>query len=820
MTDQSVSSQVYKSRDQIRNQIIELTKTYLELENVDLTKSSFLSFMVDTLSVLTSNLLFYQISTYREFFLTKAQLPESIFNLSAFLGYSPTDATPATANVLFTIPFGFQDPVSSFTIPEGFELSGEGGISFKTYYSTAITVTSNSSVSITVTEGNRIYRLPVTIEADQFLFVLPLRNFSTQQQEFQISEDLQTYQFVSLEVPFSGQLSELTVQVRPPGSTGLDLYTEVASLFLMDENTKGYVNRRTDTGVDLQFGNGLIGYQPEAGATVFVDLSLTDGADGNVIAGSINSKDRIYNTNLAGITQVVQYEVTNASAAFGGADEESIEETRRGAIANISALERILTENDFVNADLIIDDSPIGQNSLPVLKRSDLKVNEVCLFSTLYFADDLVPTRNIFETFSQLEIPRQTVIDVNGTDFYTIFDIEIDPLNTVANYTYILFEIEQIPTLVTSYGSTYDLFADNLIVTRNGSQVEYRLTYKSTEVDAGSCECEMEISENGAVYNMVNDGTSAFVLTFPDYTVIPKGELTYFFTLSKITPPPELLGQYSASFVLRLSLDDFTMSNVVEDGTSFIVYDIPVIKKEYYDGINQREFETQVLQQLLTTLEFKDYRMLTDFINFKFANTTGVLQNMKLNEVSLPRILDILSIPPTSGNQGDRYIVLNGTGAWLGQDNNIASLSDATSMIWVFTEPTTEDIAYVVNKGENYLFSESGWLVPEYNIPLEIELDVFKSSTYSGSTGDLAQEIRTTLVSAFEGRFGINVDLYRSEIIDVVHNVDGVEHCRLIKPESSIFFNFDINDFSQEQLLEYGPEYIYFTSDDITIRIF
>lgn len=819
MTDQSVSSQVYKSRDQIRVQITDLIKNYLELENVDLTKSSFLSFMVDTLSVLTSNLIFYQISTYREFFLTKAQLPESIFNLAAFLGYTPTDATPATANVLFTIPFGFQDPTASFTIPEGFKLSGEGDINFKTYYSTAITVTNNSGVSIVVTEGNRIYNLPVTIEADQFLFVLPFRNFTTQQQEFQVSEDLQTYQFVSLEVPFSGQLSKLTVQVRPPASTGLDLYTEVASLFLMDQTTKGYVNRRTDTGVDLQFGNGLIGYQPEAGSTVFVDLSLTDGADGNIIAGSIKSKDRIYNTTLAGITQIVQYEVTNASAAFGGSDEESIEETRRGAIANISALERIVAKNDFVNADIIIDNSPIGQNSLPVLKRSDLKVNEICLFSTLYFVNDLVPTRNVFETFSQTEIPRQTVIDVNGTDFYTIFDMEVDPLNTVANYTYIIFEIEQIPTLVTSYGSTYDLFADNLIVTRSGTQAEFKLTYQSTESDSHLADCVMEISENGATYTMTNDGT-AFVLIFPDYTVIPKGELTYFFTISHPVGGGILLGQYSAKFVFRLALDDFTMSNVVEDGTSFIIYDIPVIEKEYYDSINQREFETQVLQQLLTTMEFKDYRMLTDFINFKFANTTGVLQNMKLNEVTLPRILDILSIPPTSGNQGDRYIVLNGTGTWLGQDNNIASLSDTTSMIWVFTEPTTEDIAYVVNKGEKYLFSESGWLVPEYNIPLQIELDVFKTSTYSGSTGELAQEIRTILVSAFEGRFGINIDLYRSEIIDVVHNVNGVEHCRLIKPESSIFFNFDINDFTQKQLLEYGPEYIYFTSDDITIRVF
>jgi len=47
------------------------------------------------------------------------------------------------------------------------------------------------------------------------------------------------------------------------------------------------------------------------------------------------------------------------------------------------------------NANVIIDDSPIGANSLPVLKRSDLKVNEISLFSTIYFGSDLVPTRDV-----------------------------------------------------------------------------------------------------------------------------------------------------------------------------------------------------------------------------------------------------------------------------------------------------------------------------------------------------------------------------------------------------------------------------------------
>ena len=320
MADQ-VSSQIYRSRDQIRNQIITLLKQYLELENVDLTKSSFLSFIVDVLSTLSSNLMFYQMSTYREFFLTKAQLPESIYNLAAFLGYSPSDATPSEVNVLFTIPFGFEDSVTTFTIPENWKATAEGGIVFSTYYTTTITVTSNTNATVVVQEGNRSYNLPVTITDNNFLFILPLRQFENQEQEFQISDDLQQYQFVSIDVPFDGQISSIDVDIRPPSSTSYEQYTEIASLFLMDQTTKGYVLRRTDTGVSLQFGNGLIGYQPEAGATVRVTLSLTNGSDGNVIAGSISSGDRIYNTTLAGVTEIVQYTLTNTAPAFNGDDE-------------------------------------------------------------------------------------------------------------------------------------------------------------------------------------------------------------------------------------------------------------------------------------------------------------------------------------------------------------------------------------------------------------------------------------------------------------------------------------------------------------------
>jgi hypothetical protein len=823
-SDELLSVVINLSRDETRTQVTTALQEYLELENVDLVKSSFLSYIVEIISTMVSNLLFYQISTYREFFLTKAQLPESVYNLAAFLGYEAGLASYSQVNVLFTMPLGFEDPVATFTIPIGFVANADDGIQFTTDYLTTITVTGNASVKIIATEGNRIYDIPVVISTAtaSFSFVLTMNQVTTETQEFQIDADLQTYQFFTLDVPFTGKLADAQVEVKQANAAGYEIWTEISSLYLMDQNTKGYVLTRNESGITLAFGNGIIGVQPPAGGTIKVNLILTEGEDGNIIAGSIRSADRIYYAANSGVTQIVQYEITNTSAAEGGSDEESIDEVRRNAITNLTALERTVTENDYINANIIIDNSPIAENSLPVLKRSDIKVNEIMLFITLLFDNDIVPTRDAFSEFplGTTSVARNTILNINGVQFYTLFDMTINVLNSVADYSYVLFSFEQVPTLVTSFGSDYGMVADNLVIQRSGSEVEFELRYNTTESDSDTISAEMEILETGQTFSMTNlDGTaSLFLLTISDYTIIPNGDLTYYFTLTH--PVDGSIGRYQNSFILRQSLENFTRSNTVQDATGVTVYDIPVIEKEYYDGVDKQDFESQVLQSLLTSLTFEDYKMMTDFVNVKFGNTTGIMQNMELNKVNRLPVISRRSIPPVSCSTGDRYIVLNGVGDWLNQDGNIAECSDSTNVTWAFTIPNTDDILNVTNENKKYIYNESGWVFPNYEIPLIVTLDVFKTDSYASSTSTLAASIRETLVTEFASHFGINKPIYRSEIIETVQNVDGVEHCRLLTPESNIFFNFNIDDFTQKELLEYGPEYVYFTEDSITIRIF
>ena len=834
MAEETLSSQIYLSRDSTRVQISDRAKAYLELQNVDLAKSSFLSFMIDTLSTLTSNLLFYQLSSYREFFLVRAQLPESILNLASFLGYNTLEATPADVNVLMTVPFGFDDPIAQFEIPSGFEFKADGEVVFRTTSSFFVQVLNNANVTIVmIDEDNRRFNLPVSLATEEFSFVLPLKQITEVTQETQIDSDLQEYQFTTIDIPISGQVAEMEVTIREPGGAGFTTWTEFNSLFLMDETDKGYVSRRTDTGRRISFGNGLIGVQPTAGSTVVTTTEVTEGADGNVIAGSIRTGDRIYLTTLAGLTQIVNYTVVNTSPAFNGDDEESLEEIRRNAIASIRSLERLVTEQDYKDINVIVPTAPIAQNSLPVLKRSDLQVNEIALFSGILFGsgteevDQLVPMRNaVFtEAYGTTTIPRDTIITIGDYDYRTLFELRLVELNSIGNYEYIIFEVELLPALETSYPIDYDIYSDLLEIIRDDTEGIFKLYYKSTESDADLTSCKMVIESSGSVKNMTTDSTGGYyIYTFDPYTDIPGGEQTYNFTI--YDPSNNPVAVYSNKVTFREDLRNFMRSNAKwSDSTSITVYDVPVILDSYYQGIDQRAFELQIMQTLISSLDLSDTRMLTDFTNIKFTSTHGELQNMLLNEPTLSSVIDILETEPLVCDVDDRYIIkssdpnvcLTGSGENI---DNIIRCIDSTGPVFTYEEPIGDAIVYVDNLAAKYIYSDRGWIpLPIYNIPLTIEVEVFRESTYSGTLTAIIESVREALYEAFSDRFGTNAQIYRSEIIDVVQEVDGVDHCRLRQPETSIFFNFELIDLTEEELLRYGPEYIFFREENVSVKV-
>ncbi len=831
MAKGSISDQIYISRDAIRTQIIQEVKNYLELQNVDLTKTSFLSFIIDIISKVTSNLLFYQTSVYREFFMTQAQLPESILNLSAFLGYNSSDATYAKADMLIVVPLSFQPEESYFKIASGFKFKASD-VNFVTYYDTEIFVSNNESVQIKVTtEDSKIYNLPVDVSDGYFSFILPVRQYEETTQEFQIDSDLKEYQFINIDVDIDGKPSEVKVLITEPNSSTPELYTEYNSLYLMSSTDKGYVVRRTDDGITLYFGNGLIGYQPPADSRIEVSLKVTDGASGNVIAGSIKTGDKIYTTTktINGITynesfnnktKSINYECTNPSPAYNGEDEESIEEIRSNSITSISSLKRFVSEPDYNKSDVIIEDSPFKSNSLPVLKRSDLKQNEVQLYNVLEYDSGVVPTRNLSYSIlkSETTIPRKTLINYEGINYYTLFDIIVKP--TMSEYYYIISELTKNPILVKSFNSTYNIaISSSKFIRNDDNTATIEVYYKNNNqsiLNNTTLGCSIELKN--VTYNMTHDiDNNKFTYTFDNYLHIASGIITVYFNLKTNN---ELISNYMTSLTFRKSLNNFMYSNTVESDTEYTIYDIPCIEQTYYDSIDQNLFETLVLQKI-TSFNFKTYRMLTDFCNVKFSNTIGSIKNMLLNDVTKSSVLDIeLSSVPTNPLLGDRYIVSGKEGnEWSGQKNKIAICTSLEPITWQFIKPVADDIVLVESLNQKYIYSEYGWSIPVYETPLQIEVEVVKTASYTGSDDELMTTIKDTIYSNFSGNFGSNMSLYKSQIVDVVQEIDGVNHLRVIQPVSNIFFDYDISNFTQDELLNYTPEYIHFNTDDITVTI-
>lgn len=825
----SLSSQVNLSRDQIRTQLIEYLRTHLELDNVDLTKSSFLSYLINLFSTLTSNLLFYQSSVYQEFFLTKAQLPESVLNLAAFLGYTPQTAKPSQVNLLITIPFGFETSDVTFTFNQGFQFFAEN-INFILPYDVRINVKNNSQVSATVIEqkeletGTTTIRrdIPVNIDTEDqtFSILVTAEQVTEVVDEYQIDTDLKVFQFTDINVPIEGKLSELDVEVKSPDSDSWTQYDYYSSLYLMDDETYGYTYQRTEEGVRVFFGNNLLGVQPPPGSTVRITKRTTAGVDGNVIPGSVTSGERKYVLE-AGQRRPLNYSVVNPYAALGGADEESLEQIRNSAITNLVSMRRLVSKYDYENfgdsamMNEVTEAIPYIDNMFPVLKRSDVKSNEISLFFSFLFNNELVKARSIYTEFpnTTTRVDSGTILDFDGEQYYCLYNLYFDYMNKAVDYEYVVKDTNVTPSLIRTYDLTdYDITATNLNVERVQDVIDFNLSYQSSEPDFDECTCEMFIRELGETYQMINDGyDKEFTVSVP-FDDIPSGDFTYRFVIT--SPDGRLISEYSSNMTLIWDASGYMRSQLTEvnDSTSVIVYDIPVIEKEYYDSVNKEDFESNIEQSIIFLSDQLDqYRMITDFLNMKLVNTHGKVYRMLDNDVNLRGVIDIVESLPSNPDTGDRYI--------LEETNEIVECTSAAEPLFVYFTPSTNDFVYIFNREAKYVFSGHDWIYPVYDMPLQIKIEVGQPIGATTDAEALISQVKEKLISDFSDRFGPNINIYRSEIIRSVQELETVQTCTLYTPESDIIIETETRYITQQELIRYVPDYIYFTKDSITVLV-
>jgi len=505
---------IYGSRESIRSQLTEFAQEYLELKAVDLYKTSFLSYIIDILSILTANQMFYTSSIYKEFFFVTAQFNESVSNLANWIGYKPPQAIPSRVDVVFELPLTFSSAAVTFSIPSEFKVTAshipfmidsnpisnvaatferkadnEGKaleISATVLPDTTVQIINNNAV--TVRDSNGFYRPVTTTESrDKITFALPFIQHEKINEQFIIPTSLEFYQFYSKKVKFNGMVSQIKVFIKEPigGETlnvedsssynfnEFDEWVEAENgLYTLTSVSKQFVWTSTINEGELHFGNGILGRQPAPGSIIMLSLYITKGSDGKVIPMSISKGDPLYYkaidastgslTNVSTKLHRISYKVYNPSMCTGGSNTPNNEEIKQNAIVNLRSKKRLVSGSDYYDINTIMGSNFPVSEATPILKRSDIKINEIMTFMKLMYHDsnnlpEIVPTRNayvsllnvVYNRDGKFTIPRKSKLIIDNNIYESIFNITLNQRTNVATYDYVLSDVYDSPAALT-----------------------------------------------------------------------------------------------------------------------------------------------------------------------------------------------------------------------------------------------------------------------------------------------------------------------------------------------------------------------------------
>lgn len=151
-------------------------------------------------------------------------------------------------------------------------------------------------------------------------------------------------------------------------------WVDVNVLLLYLEGNYYEIEWIEESKVLVTFGNGVSGTIPPEGASVKIAYLITEGPDGNLASGSINSS--FVGTDDA--AQIITVDCVNPLDASGGDDEEDIQSARRNVPAWLAQQDRIVTPADY----------EASAEAFPGILRAKVDINIENRLVTMYLLGD------------------------------------------------------------------------------------------------------------------------------------------------------------------------------------------------------------------------------------------------------------------------------------------------------------------------------------------------------------------------------------------------------------------------------------------------
>ena len=277
--------------------------------------------LVEAFAYVTDLLLFYLDRQGNESYLPTATERQNLINICKLIGYNPSGAKPAMADIIVSIDKAHDTDV---TLPANTQIETQSGVIFETD-GDAVIRAGGLSVIVSATQGETFEETIGASNGEAY-------------QEFYI--------------PRSGVIKVMAVSV---GEHTWDAVDSVADQF---PDAKVYMVELDAWGrARISFGNGICGQIPREGENITVEYRIGGGVDGNVAPGAITN---IRDVAVDGNGDSVPVSVTNPGWASGGSDPESAESIKLWAPRFFEAQKRCVTQRDYDTMAMAFDDPDCG----------------------------------------------------------------------------------------------------------------------------------------------------------------------------------------------------------------------------------------------------------------------------------------------------------------------------------------------------------------------------------------------------------------------------------------------------------------------------
>ena len=314
----------YKDYETIRQDIISKLPILTNGKWSNLNESDPGIAIVELLTAMLDNVYYYQDAAINEAYMPNAKQRTAVMKFLRALGYETRNVAAAKGTVKVGVAAS-TFPVYPVTVPPFTSVTGKSmtgvPVSFTCIDGTVLQSASDKA-ELSVVQG--------TILGDSTNHALLIVADGQPDQKYLID-------YLNVDIT--------TVIIYVNGNKS-DVWTRVPSFFSSKSNDKHFIVQLND---DLKpviiFGNGVNGFIPTSGITLYVQAVQTDGSTGNVGIGAIIkvSTSTSFDANGNSVTLVVK----NDSPIVGGADLESLDNAKMNAVGQVYSVKKAVTAEDF-----------------------------------------------------------------------------------------------------------------------------------------------------------------------------------------------------------------------------------------------------------------------------------------------------------------------------------------------------------------------------------------------------------------------------------------------------------------------------------------